>query len=229
MLKVSLKNNNQKTFRLRSVSNGMKNNFSKKLNSGFTLVELLISVSILALLTVTISTFQKDIFSLGFSLQGSLNAQIDARHVVKLMVTEIREATQSALGAYPIAIASSTSITFYSDIDNNGTKDKIRYFVSGSTVKQGVVAPSGSPLTYNDANEKLTTVINSFVSSSTQPLFQYCPETYSGTGSPLSDPIDISTVRLVKITVIIDKDPNKSPAPIIVTSQVSIRNLKGNL
>ena len=210
----------------------MKNKFYKKgtrLLTGFTLIELLISIFIISIITVTASTFQRDVFSLNYSLQGSLNAQLDARHVVKIMVTELRKTGPSASGAYPIALASSTGMTFYSDVDNDGIKDKVRYFLSGSAIKRGIVAPSGNPLTYNDANEKLSTIISGFVASSTSPLFQYYPSSYNGNTSSLVEPIDIPSVRLVKITAIIDKDPIHSPAVLIVTSQVSLRNLKDNL
>ena len=204
---------------------------SKKSNFtyGFTIIEVIISVFILSLIVVSAATFQRDVFSLNFFLQGSLNAQLDARHVVKIMVAELRKASPSALGAYPIALASSTAITFYSDVDSDGVKDRVRYFLSGSTIKRGVLAPSGSPLAYVDANEELTILISGFVSSSTLPLFQYYGATYTGASPPLSLPVDTSSVRLVKITVIIDTDPVHSPAPIMVTSQVNLRNLKDNL
>jgi len=114
-------------------------------------------------------------------------------------------------------------------VDSDGVKDRVRYFLSGSTIKRGVLAPSGSPLAYVDANEELTILISGFVSSSTLPLFQYYGATYTGASPPLSLPVDTSSVRLIKITVIIDTDPVHSPAPIIVTSQVNLRNLKDNL
>jgi prepilin-type N-terminal cleavage/methylation domain-containing protein len=196
---------------------------------GFSLAELIISIAILSMLAFTVSTFQKDVFSLNYTLQGSLNAQIDARHVVKVMVTELREAGPSALGAYPIALASSTGITFYSDVNNDGVKDRVRYFLNGTTIQRGVISPTGSPLVYNSGSEQLTTIISGFVASSTMPLFEYYPSSYAGTTSPMTIPVDISTIRLIKVTVIIDKDPNKSPSKVIVTSQVSLRNLKDNL
>src|SRR4051812_13245134 len=123
-----------------------------KFSKGFTLIELLVSIAIIAFVTVTATTFQKDIFSLNFSLQASLNAQLDARHVVKVMVAELRKTSPSDLGAYPIALASSTGVIFYSDVNNDGLKDQVRYFLTGKTVKKGVTAPSGNPLTYNPAN-----------------------------------------------------------------------------
>jgi len=36
-------------------------------------------------------------------------------------------------------------------------------------------------------------------------------------------------VRLVRITIKIDEDPNRPPAALTSTTQVSIRNLKDNL
>ncbi len=196
---------------------------------GFTIIELLISIAIITALTVSVTSFQRDVFYLNNTLQSSLNAQLDARHVVKIAVAELRKASPSSLGAYPIELASSTGITFYSDIDSDGQKEKVRYYLSGTTIKKGVIAPSGNPLTYSSANEKTTTLINSVVASTTVPLFQYYSSTYTGTTSPLSIPVDVSTVRLIKITVIIDNNPAHSPAPIIITSQVTLRNVKDNL
>ncbi len=197
--------------------------------NGFTLIEMLLSIGIIGLMVVTTTTFQRDIFYLNNTIQSSLNAQLDARHVVKVMVAELRKASQSAVGSYSIALASSTGVTFYSDVNSDGLQDQVRYFLSGTTIQKGVTAPTGSPLTYTVANEKITTLINSVLASSTVPLFQYFPASYSGTSSPLSFPIDIPSIRLIKITVMIDNDPAHSPAPITATSQVTLRNLKDNL
>lgn len=198
-------------------------------NKGFTLAELLISMAIISGIVWTASIFQRDVFSLNTNLQSSLNAQLDARHVVKVMVSEIRKSVPSANGTYPIESASSTAMIFYTDANNDGVVDRVRYFVNGSSIKKGIIVPTGSPLTYNPANEVLSTLINNLVSSSTLPVFQYFPSSYAGTSSPLSYPLNIASVRLVKVTVIIDNDPNRSPVPIVVTSSVSMRNLKDNL
>ncbi len=204
-------------------------NIKNNRKGGFTFVETIIGVSIFLLISLLISSFARDIFSLNYVLQGNLNAEIDSRHVVKIIVTELREAGPSALGAYAIASATPSNLIFYSDVDNNGIREKVRYFISGTNLKRGVVTPTGSPLVYDDTQEKLSTIISGFVSSSTLPLFQYYPSSYAGTSSPLTVPVDISSIRLVKVAVIIDKDPNRSPISIITTSQVSVRNLKDNL
>ncbi len=198
-------------------------------HKGFTLVEILIAVAILTLISYSVSTFQRDLFSLNHFFQSSLNTQLDARHILKVMVAELREASPSSLGSYPVELASSTALTFYSDINNDGLKERVRYYVQGNRVMKGVVSPSGNPLIYNGASETVTTLITGYVASSTLPMFQYFPSTYAGTSTALSYPIDTSRIRLIKISVIIDRDANKSPIPIVVTSQVTIRNLKDNL
>lgn len=201
-----------------------KNNYKK----GLSIIEVIISISILSLVIVTAATFQKDVFSLNSNLQSGLNVQLDARHLVKNMVTELRKTTQAGNGSYSIEAASSTAIIFYSDINNDGLIDRVRYFVSGNNIKKGVIVPTGGGSVYT-GSESISTLIGSVVSSSTQPVFQYYPSSYTGTTSPLTSPVSVSSIRLVKITVIIDTDPNKSPVPITVTSSVSLRNLKDNL
>jgi prepilin-type N-terminal cleavage/methylation domain-containing protein len=196
---------------------------------GFSLAEFIVSVAILSLLTYTFSTFQRDVFSLSTNLQSSLNAQLEARHLIKTMISELRKVAPSANGSYPIELASSTGITFYSDINDNGSVERVRYYLHNKTIRKGVIAPTGNPPVYNSGNEVTTTLLNYVLASSTLPIFQYYTSNYSGTTSPLTIPPNISTIRLIKITVIIDTDPNRSPTPIISTSQVNLRNLKDNL
>ncbi len=204
----------------------MKINFQKK---GFTIAEFIVTIAILSFLTYTVSTFQRDVFSLSTNLQSSLNAQLEARHLIKTMISELRKMTPSANGSYPIELASSTGITFYSDVGNNGTIDRVRYYLHNKTIRKGVTPPTGSPAVYSAGNEVTTTLLNYVIASSTLPIFQYYTSNYSGTTSPISMPPNISTIRLIKVTVIIDTDPNRSPTPIISTSQVNLRNLKDNL
>ncbi len=200
-----------------------------KYTQGVTLVEIVVSSAIIGLLALAVGTFQRDIFTLNFSAQNSLSAQLDARHVIKKMVAELREASPSSLGGYPITVASSSALTFYSDINNDGNKERIRYFMSGTTLRRGELSPTGSPLAYVEANEKVSSVVSHIANSATTTLFTYYPSTFAGTTSPLTQPVVISNIRMVKITLVIEKDPNKTPIPLIVTTTATLRNLKDNL
>ena len=44
-------------------------------------------------------------------------------------------------------------------------------------------------------------------------MFRYYDTNYDGTTGALPEPINISAVRLVKITLVIDKDPSALPSP----------------
>jgi prepilin-type N-terminal cleavage/methylation domain-containing protein len=203
--------------------------YNWKYNRGITLPELVISVAILGVVAYTVSIFQRDIFTLNFSAQNNLAAQLDARHLLKQMIAELREASASSLGAYPIAFASTSALTFYTDVDNDGIKERIRYYLSGTTLRRAQLTPTGSPLVYVDANEKITSVVANVANNATTSIFTYYPSTFAGTTTPLAQPVTIANIRMIGIKVVIEKDVNKSPTPIVVTTSVVLRNLKDNL
>lgn len=196
--------------------------------SGFSLAEVLISMFIITLIGFVAYSFQKDIFSLNRIISNSLTAQNEARRALKSMSAEIRAASPSNLGDYAIAQTASSSFTFYSNTDSDFLKERVRYFIDGDILKKGVIKPFGSPLVYNLANEVISELIQ-YITASSTPTFSYYDVNYDGTTAPLMEPVNISAVRLVKITIIIDKDLSTPPAPIIFTTQISMRNLKDNL
>lgn len=196
--------------------------------SGFSVIEVLVSISILTLIGFAVYSFQKDVFSLNRIISGSLTAQDEARRALKSMSAEIRTASPSSLGTYAITETATSSFIFYSNIDNDPLKERVRYFIDGAILKKGVIKPSGAPLTYNPANEVVSELVHDVASSATS-TFGYYDASYDGATQPLAEPIDISTVRLVKITIVIDKDPQQPPGSLMLTTQISMRNLKDNL
>jgi len=203
-----------------------KNNRNTK--SGFSIVEALVSMFILAVIGLAIYSFQKDVFSVNRIISGSLTAQNEARRALKSMSAEVRTASPSSLGAYALAQTATSSLIFYSNIDDDSFKERVRYFLDGATLTKGIIKPSGSPLIYDSANELFTELLHDIVGTTT-PIFNYYDENYDGTTPPLAEPIDIAAVRLIKITIMIDKDSQVPPELITMTTQVSMRNLKDNL
>ena len=202
--------------------------YLKTKQKGFSLIEILVALGIFSLIVVAIGLFQRDVFSLNNILQVGLKNQNEAKKILRPFANEARSASQSNLGSYPLATVASTTFSFYSDIDNDGLKEKVRYFLDDTTFKKGVIKPSGNPLTYNEEDEDIVRVVHDVVNVS---IFSYFDESYDGTASstPLAQPVTPSDVRLVQVEIVIDSDPNKPPAPLPVTTQVSIRNLKDNL
>lgn len=198
-----------------------------KTHPGVTLIEILISAVLVTIVMGGIYMFMKSVTTMNRILTASIQAQNEARRVLKPMISEIRDASNSSTGTYPVESAGDFSFTFYSNIDADFQKERIRYFLDGTTFKKGVTKASGNPLTYNYETEVLSEVIH-YVANGTTPIFTFFDRNYTGTETPLSTPIPIPDVRLVKISIIIDPYAASSPTPTTVTTQVQLRNLKDN-
>lgn len=200
-----------------------------KNRDGFSLAEIVVVVAIAAAIFLAVFNFGGSIFSFNSSAQKNLSAQSSARRVLKNMVKELRSASPSSLGSYPIVLASTTAVTFFSNVDDDQYKEQIRYFVQGKELRKGIIKPSGTPLSYNPSNEQITILADGLNNGTSTPIFEYFNSSYTGTSTPLTHPVQITQVRLIRITLKIESDPNKSTGPFLVTSQVFLRNLKDNL
>jgi hypothetical protein len=198
---------------------------NKKLIRGITLIETLFGISIFVIIMTALGTFTKDLWVYNSYIGSGLSTADSARSLLKKMTLEIRTASTADTGAYTINSATSTSFIFYSDVDDDGLKEKVRYFLNGTTLQRGIIKPTGSPLGYT-ATETISTLMPNVANSI---IFEYYDENYDGETSPLSIPVNIPSVRLIKITVTTDNDPNKPPAPSTFSTQISMRNLKDNL
>lgn len=196
--------------------------------SGFTLVETLVTVFVFSLIVAAMATFQTDVFQLNRYIQTGLNNQSEAKKLIKPFVNEVRSATPSNLGSYPLETVEPDEFSFYTDIDGDGLKEKVRYFLDGTDFQKGVISPDPVNFSYDPADEEIVKVIRDILP---QQIFYYYDSNYDGTdeSDPLSEPVTPSDVRLVRVVLVIDSDPNEEPGPIEITTQVSIRNLKDNL
>ncbi len=201
---------------------------SKIKEKGFTLIEILISIGILTLILGLAGAFGSDVFSFNRILQTGLRNQEEAKKIVRPFANEVRSSTQSNLGAYAIAETTSTSFSFYTDIDGDGLREKLRYFLDGTEFKKGIIKPTGQPLEYNPLDEQIIKVIHDVVPGT---IFYYYDSNYDGTAyfPELIQPVAPYAVRLIKVILTIDADPNQPPAAVEITTQVSMRNLKDNL
>ncbi len=205
----------------------MKNiNFKSR---GMTLAELIIVIGILGIIMVAIYAFEANIFIYTNQSQAQINNTWQAEAVLKPITKELRGMVPSATGSYPIASAGTSSITFFANVDVDSNIEQVRYYLASSTLYRGQTDPTGSPATYNPANEITKILANGVRASSTLPLFQYYDSSYEGTTSPLAYPLNISSIRLINVNIIIDTDLGRSPTPRTFTSSVTLRNLKNNL
>jgi type II secretory pathway pseudopilin PulG len=201
--------------------------FHKNNKKGFSIVETLMVVGILLIVGLAIYSFQKDILSLNSMMRGGLEAEREANKVVKVMASEIRRASNGADGSYPIISAGPKELVFFADIDADNAIEKVRYYVSGGMLKKGVTKPLSVNPYYVGQPETSITLIN-FLLDPNADIFYYYDSSYDGTTAPLN-PIQIDKIRLVKVSLTIDRNAAQAPEAIHVETQISIRNLKTNL
>ncbi len=101
--------------------------------------------------------------------------------------------------------------------------------MSSGALYKGVIDPSGTPLSYNTANE-VTTKLISDMSIGANPLFYYYDGNYNGSGSSIAQPVNINQVKFVKINLsILKQSVQNSTSTFTVSGGAAIRNLKNNL
>ena len=194
-------------------------------NSGFTLVEVLISITLFVGIAFIIGTFIKSVLDYELLFTQQLTAQQEIETTFATVLPEMRSMVPSALGSYPIGQVATSSITFFVDIDGDTISDQVRYFLSGTVLKKGITRPSGSPLSYNSANEIVNDVVRNVVM--TAPVFTFYDENYTGSEPAMTSPVVISDIRLIKILLTV-KDPNET-MPLSASIDIVPRNLRTNL
>ena len=142
-------------------------------------------------------------------------------------VNEVRTAAASSVGAYPISIAQNQQFAFYSDVNKDSYRERIRYFMSGTTLKKGITNPVGNPPAYVTSTEVVTDVVHD-VANGTSSIFYYFDGSYTGVEAPMTYPINIPNVRMVEISLKLDENPQLTPAPLYVESKAMLRSYKDN-
>ncbi len=195
---------------------------------GMSLLEVSVVIGITLIILMGAGTFIALSFKDQKILDDQLYGQREARRIVTEITNVVRTAESSSVGSYPIATATTSTLTVYANIDEDSLRERVRYWIQGSELRRGILKPSGNPLAYT-GTEQVTVLVHN-VENAVKGIdtFQYFTESYTGTGSPMVSPITIPNIRMVKVMVQIEKDQSKSPVPIRVESITQIRNLKTN-
>lgn len=200
-------------------------NLKKNKNHGLTLIELLVTLSIFILAILGVTMLAKaGINYYNFILnQGEILSEIQKS--VILMTRQIREMKQADSGAFAIGEASNNQFIFYSDIDSTTDVERIRYFLSGTCLKKGIIKPSGAPSRYLDINEQISDISCNITNGADEPIFSYYSG-YPNPGSLLSAPVNPNLVKVAKIYLRVSST-GKRPLPVSKTfsEYVSPRNI----
>ncbi len=199
-------------------------NLQKK-TAGFTLIEMLVYVSLAILLAVMGAEFVVGgLRSTTFAFEQDEAVQ-NARRVIDSFIREVRDAQSSERGDYLLLTVDEQELAFYCDTDSDGSVDLVRYFLDGSQLKKSITPATGTPIDYYPANAA-TVPVADYVNNQSEPIF-----TYYDTNNALiaSTTGNIDDIRMIHMSLKINVDPSRAPQDYYVLTDVQIRNLKDNL
>jgi len=210
-----------------------KSRYFKK--NGFTLVEVLITVSIFVVLVFGVSAMLNDIFINSNQQLLSMSSIDQARSALSTFTNEVRNATVGSDGAYPINQAGDSQIIFFSNFKTGpaggypAVVERIRYYVSNNILYKGTVLPTGSPLKYDLSSELVRPIVTGLSSQST-PVFYYYDGDYDGSTSALSQPVNINHIRFIKINLsVLNQITPKDTSTFSIEVGTAVRSVKDNL
>jgi type II secretory pathway component PulJ len=202
---------------------------TKNRGEGFTLLEAAVVIFVFIMLSYGITALVSSILTNSQKQETSLYNADQARKVSFQVMNELRNSVTANTGSYALNTAQDQQIIFYSNIDGGLEVERVRYFINNGQLSKGVTKPTGSPLSYNLANEDVRTVQGD-VANGAQPLFYYYDGNFNGTvDSFLAQPVDVTDVKYIRMNLRIYNKGGTGVGIYDVTAASTIRNLKNNL
>lgn len=195
----------------------------KKKNRGISLIESVVAISIFALVIFSITYLLVSFYRYnahGFQQTAAIDS---AGRGIEPTINDIREMDFSDDGAYPIISASTSTFSFYSDIDADSGIEKVRLFLEGTTLKKGVTKSAGDPPIYTGQPETIF-ILSRDVRNITlgNDVFLYFDEN----GAAVSDLTKIFDIAFVKMNVTVNVNPALSPNDFTLRASTAFRNIK---
>lgn len=201
-----------------------KNIFKK----GFTLVETLVAISLFLIGTVTtVLLFSKIMQSKAYSLEMGRSSFVVSRSISDL-TQYLRRARQSDAGSYALVSANDNDLVVYSDYNKDSATERLHIYLSNGGVYMGIRGPNDTfPVTYSSGDATTMQLADHIVNTSSDHMFSYYNKDYPADteNNPVTTPADVSEIRLIKIFLKINIDPNRAPDNIQQETFVELRNL----
>ncbi len=202
-------------------------NLNKK---GLTLIEVLFAFTVFLFVTFGTFTLYSISSKADRNIWESSFVQSSASKIAQTFVDEIRTANYSTVGGYPLALATSTEIIFFANIDSDNLIERVRYFADGNIFKKGITKPTEEILyKYNTSTETISELIYN-LKTPLEPIFYYYDESYNGTTvtSSMSYPVLLPYIQVVGIKLRVNQNSNINAPFFEIETKAQLRNLKAN-
>ena len=211
----------------------LANNRRDRHEWGFTLVELLIVMSIAAIVVLATLTLYLSLLNNAADQQARMVNQDSARLAIYEMSRYLRAACSSESNltslSDAIAVAAPWECVFYADVDSDQAAERVRFFVDNKTLRGQTAEPdlAAHPPTYPVGYETDGTVILSGVQNGEEPVFTYLA--YGAEAASLFELEDTSTADLrrkivaIALRLVVNEEPKTARGQVELVTRVQIR------
>lgn len=187
-----------------------------------TLIETLVWISVfLAAMWAIVGSILSFYRANTYTLEQA-QAVSEARRGIERVVQTIREANYSSEGAYPIIAMGTSTLSFYADIDSDLLIERIRYFIQGTELKQGIIDPTGDPPSYTQPEMISTVAYHIRNASQGVNAFRF----YDTAGVEINNMNNVTDLRFVRVDTVVNVSPDKLPNELTLRSSATLRNLR---
>lgn len=190
---------------------------------GFSLSETMVVIAMTGVLATALSMAIVSVYrNNAFIFEATASVE-SARGGLGKALQDIREATYGDNGNYPLGEVATSSVTFYSDVDQDGGIERVRIYLLNGTLYKVVTNAGGTPPSYIGQTPATSTIATYVTNGTSTPLFTY----YDTSGMQLSTTsTDVAQVRSVAMTIMVDLNPNRAPNVLTLSGTAMIRNLR---
>ncbi len=184
-------------------------------NRAFTMIEILVAMAITSIIILIFNQFLIVGFkSTTFNMEQE-EAISHARNAVDTMTQEIRGANSSDKGNYALSQIGANDFIFYNDINKDGKREKIRYYLSGYELRKDITSPGADN---NYTGTSTMSILSKYVNNQGESIFKYYDNARVETNL-------IDRVKLISIKLMINVTPGRAPDDYILETDITFRNL----
>lgn len=196
--------------------------WNSRTTRGFTLVELITTIAILGVVSIALLSLIQSFYKNNAYLIEQTAALDSSRRGIDETIMLLREASYGDDGTYPISIAGTSTITFFADMDNDASVERIRYTLVGETLYRTIANSTGTPPNYPAAQQSTSTIATNVRNTAATPIFTY----FDADGDQLatSSPA-LAQISSIKVQLLVDLNPNRAPNVFTLSQQATLRNL----
>lgn len=188
---------------------------------GLTLIETIVAIAIFTIgMEGFTLLFIRSWQSNAFILEAG-QASMMASRGTQATVDTIRNARQADNGSFAIVSADDNDFIIYSNVDTDSATERVHYYLQSGTLKKGVTNPNAViPVTYPAGDQSVSVVAGS-VANSINPVFTY----FDINNDEITTPAPVNAVKMVKVHLEVNINPNHAPDSVNIQSYATIRNL----